>query len=86
MTSQKILSAMLEFVRDNSNPRVVATATPVQVEFDSLDVIELVMVLEEEFDREIPDEWIDEEALKNKSFNELATMLAAKWGEEAPLT
>ena len=81
MTAQKILAAMLDWVRANGHPRIVATATLDQSNIDSLDGIEFVMTLEEEFKREIPDEWIDYEAIKNKSFNDLATMLAAKWGE-----
>lgn len=41
---------------------------------DSLDIVELVMAMEEEFDIEIP----DEEAEKLKTVNDVATYLAKK--------
>lgn len=41
---------------------------------DSLDIVELVMAMEEEFDIEIP----DEDAEKLKTVNDVATYLSAK--------
>jgi acyl carrier protein len=41
---------------------------------DSLDIVELVMAMEEEFDLEIP----DEDAEKLKSVNDVQTYLASK--------
>lgn len=80
MTPKQILDEMMVWIHDNKNPKAVVTATPADMEMDSIDQIELTLHLEDNLDVTILETWFTDE-LKEKSFEELATMLSNKLTE-----
>lgn len=81
LTVEQIEAAILTAVRAAGYGNVQASDTPDKIGFDSLDVVELSIALEEAFARELPEDWFENDELRGKTFAELAVVLHGKLSE-----
>lgn len=79
-TTENILTLAQDYIADVQD-RPMVSDTIQSIEFDSLDQVELIMAIEDEFGQEIPDGFFTEQD-RDKPLQELAKRVAKLFGAE----
>lgn len=82
-TTEQILVLIQDYVEDiqDSPDRPDGDDTPESIAIDSLDQVELIIAIEEEFDQLIPDDFFTVDD-RNKTLRELSARIAKLLGSE----
>lgn len=79
-TTDRILSLIQDYMEDIQD-RPDGEDTPESIVIDSMDQVELIMFIEEEFNQEIPDDFFTVND-RNKTLRELSERIAKLFGSE----
>lgn len=79
-TTDRILSLIQDYMEDIQD-RPDGEDTPESIVIDSMDQVELIMFIEEEFNQEIPDDFFTVDD-RNKTLRELSGRIAKLFGSE----